>query len=421
MNRENQTQHTLPLSSNLEILKRPLSLSTGTIPNRLAIQPMEGCDGKADGSPDERTVRRYERFAGSGAGLIWFEAVAVQEDGRANPRQLWLQDENLDSFKRLVENIRIRALKETNTEPMIIMQATHSGRYSKPQGKVEPLIAYNNPLFEKDAPIPAERILTDDAIKIIEQSYAKSTLLAQKAGFDGIDIKACHRYLNSELFSAFTREGLYGGSFENRTRFFRNAVQLARDNSKDFVVTSRMNIYDGFPYPYGFGVVKDRSGSLSPDLSEPIELIRALDFELLNITMGNPYVNPEVNRPIQLQGVERMYSLTKQIQDRFPSLHIVASAPSFMKGDSPALAAGAIEQGYCSLVGFGRMAFAYPQFAKDTLQGNFDNKKTCITCGKCSELMRAGQVTGCVIRDKVYTERYKEVFALTSTATAEAR
>ncbi|MCL2344108.1 MAG: flavin oxidoreductase/NADH oxidase, partial [Firmicutes bacterium] len=72
------------------------------------------------------------------------------------------------------------------------------------------------------------------------------------------------------------------------------------------------------------------------------------------------------------------------------------------------LAAGYVQSGICKLVGFGRMAFAYPRFARDILSGEFDKKQSCITCGKCTELMRAGSVTGCVVRDGIYTKLYQE-------------
>ena len=109
-----------------------------TIPNRLVCQAMEGCDGTFTGEPDQLTKRRYDRFAKGGAGLIWFEATAVLPEGRANPRQLYIHKDNLDDFKRQVETIKETALKENGYEPLVIMQATHSGRYSKPEGKPAP-------------------------------------------------------------------------------------------------------------------------------------------------------------------------------------------------------------------------------------------------------------------------------------------
>ena len=73
----------IPISEDLEILKRRIPMGDKDIPNSLGIHPMEGCDGTAEGKPDELTYRRYERFARGGAGLLWFEATAVVKEGRA--------------------------------------------------------------------------------------------------------------------------------------------------------------------------------------------------------------------------------------------------------------------------------------------------------------------------------------------------
>ncbi len=404
----------LPLSENLACLQEPLTLQDGhTVQGRIAIQPMEGCDGNADGSPAELTLRRYRRFAGSGAGLIWAEAVAVTPEGRANPRQLWLTEDNLDAFKAMTEQIREISLKENGFAPLIILQATHSGRYSKPTGTPAPIIAYQNPLFEKDAPIDPARIITDDRLKELEEAYGKTARLAEAAGFDGVDIKACHRYLVSELLSAYNRPGAYGGSFENRTRFYRNALSSAKAHvSGRMLITSRLNVYDGFPYPYGFGV--SPAGGLQPDLTEPIRLVKALreemGMELLDITIGNPYVNPHVNRPYDagpyvpeehpLEGVARMFACIGQIARAVPDMKIISSGHSYLRQLAPYLAAGAVETGVSAMAGFGREFFAYPDFPKDLFKtGALAPEKCCIACGKCSELMRAGSMAGCVVRD----------------------
>ena len=86
----------LPLSDNTEVLLKPVEKNGLRFENRFVIQPMEGCDAAADGTPGELTKRRYERFAKSGAGLIWAEAVAVQKQARAKPDQLLASDGALD-------------------------------------------------------------------------------------------------------------------------------------------------------------------------------------------------------------------------------------------------------------------------------------------------------------------------------------
>lgn len=420
-NRELDTE--LPFSENTAVLGRSLLIGNKEIHNRLACQAMEGCDGNSDGTPGELTLRRYDRFAKGGAGLIWYEATAVLPEGKANPRQLYICKDNLDAFKRQVEIIKETALKENGFEPIVIMQATHSGRYSKPEGAPAPLIAYNNPIFEKDNPISSDRIVTDDYIDTVLDALINASILAEKAGFDGVDIKACHRYLNCELLSAYERKGKYGGSFENRTRLLRESILGAMEvTDKNFIVSSRMNVYDGFPYPYGFGV--SENGDINPDFTEPIKLISILSsygVKLLNITMGNPYFNPHVNRPFAkggytheehpLEGVARMLKGIAEIKQAVPSINIISSALSYLGVAAPFVAAAFIEQGLFDIAGFGRTIFAYPDFASDILKnGEMNKNKICICCSKCTEIMRTpGGTPGCVIRDRdIYAPIYKK-------------
>lgn len=403
----------VPLSEDLSTLYAPLALGEKSAANRIAFQPMEGTDGTEDGAPGPLTVRRYERFAKAGPGLIWFEAVATVPEARASAHQLYLREDNLDAFARLNERIREICLKENGYEPVIVMQATNSGRYSKPNGFPEPLIAYNCPPLE-DTPLPKERILSDGDLRRYEEAFEQTARLCARAGFDGMDVKCCHRYLACELLSAYTRPGPYGGSYENRTRFLKNAYRAARagSGSGDFFLTSRLNVYDGFPYPYGFGV---HEGSLEPDMAEPIRLIRELkdefDIPLINVTMGNPYRNPHVNRPYDhgnyvpdehpLTGIGRMMQGVSEIQRALPELPVLGSAFSYLRQFSVNLAAGMVGGGHCAMAGFGRMAFADPGFVQEAKRtGAVDGRNVCVTCGKCAQLLRAGTPAGCAVRDR---------------------
>ena len=402
----------LPLQEDVSPLFRPLPLGAKAAPNRIAFQPMEGTDGTEGGAPGELTIRRYERFAKAGPGLIWFEAVATVPEGRASAHQLYLTEENVDEFKRLTDDIRETCLRENGYAPVLVMQATNSGRYSKPHGYPEPMIAYNCPPLE-DTPLPADRIVSDDDLRRFEEAYTKTARLCQQAGFDGMDVKCCHRYLACELLSAYTRPGEYGGSFENRTRFLKNCYRAAQAglSSGEFFLTSRLNAYDGFPYPYGFGV---REGSLEPDMTEAIRLIRELEAEfhipLINITMGNPYKNPHVNRPYDhgnyvpdehpLEGVDRVMKGVSEIQHAV-DIPVLGSAFSYLRQFSTNLAAGMVAGGHAAMAGFGRMAFAYPDFVQDARKdGHIDPRRVCLTCGGCAKLLRAGTPAGCILRDR---------------------
>lgn len=415
---------TLPYADALSSLAAPLQLGTKTAPNRIAYQPMEGCDGTFDGRPGELTLRRYDRLARGGAGLVWVEAMAVAQEGRANPRQLYFTDQTADDFARLVERIKSTCLKENGYEPLVIAQLTHSGRYSKPEGERAPLIACRNSLLELTAPCTDDQIVSDDYLDGLKERLVTSALRAERVGFDGADIKSCHRYLLCELLSAYTRPGKYGGSWENRTRMLRETIRDSLQNcGKDFLVTSRLNLYDGYEYPLGFGT-KEGCG-ITPDYSEAVALCRELEHygvKLLNFTMGNPYFNPHVNRPYArggydhpehpMVGCARMTDGITTVAREIPSVAVISSALSYMGTESAHVAAACVQQGNYAMAGFGRLTLAYPDLARDILnQGALSPDRICMACSMCTQIMRQkGGTPGCAIRDaEVYAPIYREL------------
>lgn len=413
----------IPICEDLEILKQPIKINSKIIPNALAVHPMEGCDGTLDGNPGPLTLRRYERFAKGGAGLLWVEASAISKESRANPRQLHICNENKEGFKNLLRHIDLSSKQAFGEghKTYNVIQLTHSGRYSKPTGKSEPIIAALNPYLDKFMS-NNYKIITDVELERIEDSYVDAAEIAANLGFDAVDIKSCHRYLNSELLSAYTREGNYGGSFENRTRFLLNIIDKIKNKlGASIDITLRMNAYDAIPYPYGFGVSKDCKEI--PDLSEPIKLMKILyakGVKLINISCGNPYYNPHVGRPFDIgpytsledpiQSAAKMLNIVKELQQAVPDMIVIATGFTWFRDFAPFVAAGGIKEGWFKMAGFGRQAFAYPDFAKDIINnGEMDRNKCCITCSKCSEIMRDGGKTGCVIRDReVYGDIYNE-------------
>ena len=418
-----EAEVSFPYSEDISCLAREMKIGTRVAHNRIVYQAMEGCDGTFDGAPDELTKRRYMRFARGGAGIIWFEATAVLGEGRANPRQMYLTPKTKGDFSRIVNDIKEECIKSNGFEPLVFMQLTHSGRYSKPEGTPAPLIAYNNPIFEKDNPIDKSRIVTDSYLDTLKEALVNGASVAKECGFDGADIKSCHRYLLSELLSAYLRDGKYGGSFENRTRLLTEAVRDAKIlTGKDFIITSRLNIYDGFEYPYGFGV-KEGCG-ITPDLTEAKMLAKNLvanGIDLLDFTMGNPYFNPHVNRPYSkggyeapehpMFGVHRMLEGISEVKKEI-SVPVISSGISYLGSESANVCAGYINEGKFDFAGYGRQTLAYPDCANAITSGaNLDPKRLCICCSKCTEIMRKpGGTPGCVIRDgEVYMPLYKKL------------
>ena len=382
--------------------------------NRVVLQPMEGCDCNTDGSPSELTREKYIRAARSGAGLIWFEANAVCPEGRTNPRQMMLTEDNLPSFKNLLQEMREIAKKECGISPIFILQLTHSGRQS-----IVPMIAYRHPIYEERRPVTDENIVTDEYLDTLSEKYAESARLAVEAGFDGVDVKSCHGYLFQELLSAFTRAGRYGGSFENRIKLYLDCVRVVKKAIPDHILlTTRLSVSDMVPKPYGFGTTEENA----LDLTEPDMLIERLvseGIQILNVTVGNPYYNPHVNRPYRKggyetpeaaqTGLERFEYIEGHIKEKFPMLTVVGSGLSYYRDDLMEQSERQLRNGICDMVGYGRMWLAYPDFYRDHLNGNFEAKKCCLACSKCTELMRAKRVSGCAVFHEYYRNLYKEI------------
>ncbi|MHB9133638.1 MAG: oxidoreductase [Armatimonadota bacterium] len=417
----------IPLSERVEVLGTPVQFGRLTVPNRMAIHPMEGCDCDHLGTPSELTVRKYERFAAGGSGLLWLEACAVVPEGRANPRQLMLTKANLDDFKRFVERIRAaaRGTMGADFNPVLVLQLTHSGRYSKPEGKAAPLIAHHSIIDPKSCVTPDTPILTDEYLDSLHEHYVTAALLAQEAGFDAVDIKACHRYLVSELLASFTRENSrYGGSFENRIRLLTEVAKQVSAAVPGMEVSSRLNIYDALEYPYGWGV--DKNDMMTPDFSEPrrlIEQLAEIGYHGLNTSIGNPYYNPHVGRPFDfpikgmytpeehpLETLHRFIHITRGVQEAFPGMMVVGTGYTWVRQFYPYIAAALVEKGWVSVAGLGRGGLAYPDFARDILQtGTMAPKKSCVTCSACTQIMRDGGTSGCVVRDaEVYGPIYRQ-------------
>ena len=325
----------------------------------------------------------------------------------------------MDDYRRFTDELKEAGLKKNGHAPYLVMQANHSGRYSNPDNKPAPLIAYRHPYLEQFRAADDSCIVSDDYLKRTEENFGEGARLAKEAGFDAVDIKSCHGYLFQEVASAYTRPGLYGGSYENRTRLLKNSIRAAQVYEDDsFMVTSRLGIYDGYPEGGGFGQKSDGT----QDLSEPIRLVKELKemgVDMIDLTMGNPYVTTHVTRPFDMgkyppeehpfEGLHRMITSIGEVKKAVPDMVILASAPTYLRQYSDLYTAGAVEMGLCDGMLFGRMQFADPDFANEIVSGRLDPKRICLTCGKCGDLIRSHKPTGCVIRDnETFMPYYRE-------------
>lgn len=421
--------------------------------NRYAVQPMEGWDGTTSGGITPEVLRRWQRFGQSGAKLIFGgEAMAVRPDGRANPNQLIISEQNTADLAKLRETL-LSAHKELygSTDDLVIgFQLTHSGRFCKPNdhSRLEPCPAYRHPLLDPSFKVTSDaQVWTDSELDRLVEDYVAAARIAWDVGADFVDIKHCHGYLLHELLSAFTRPGKYGGSFENRTRMLRDIVAAIRASGNRIELAVRLSAFDFvpfrpdpalsrpgrpgpgvpvpfshcLPYRYAFGV--SQQNPIAYDLTETfqfLDLCAGLDIKIINLTAGSPYYNPHIQRPAAyppsdgyqppedpLVGVARQINVVRQLKARAPAnLLLVGTAYSYLQEYLPHVAQHVLRHDWADLIGIGRMVLSYPTILADAIgQGMLQSKSICRTFSDCTTAPRKGLISGCYPLDRYYSAR----------------
>lgn len=420
------------------VLNQPLQLGDKVIGNRFCALPMEGWDGTKDGRPSELTERRWRNFGLSGCKLIWGgEACAVCHNGKANPRQLVINEQTVKEIANLLKALKASHLGHYKSDDLLIgLQLTHSGRFCRPGDNevAEPKILYNHPILDKRFGLPeGHHCLSDEEIKEIIRQFIDAALLAEQAGFDFVDIKHCHGYLGHEFLSALTREGQYGGNFENRTRFLREIVSGIRKRTKTLMLGIRVSIFDFVPfgkneegvgvpvafegpYPFAFG---GNGTGVGIDLREPMKflnLLSEMEINLVCVTAGSPYYNPHIQRPAMyppsdgylpaegpLVGVSRLINTCAELKQKGPELLFVGSGYTYLQEWIPNVAQCVIRTKLADFVGLGRAMLSYPEIVTDILNGRpLDKKRICRTFSDCTTAPRHGLVSGCYALDDFY-------------------
>lgn len=411
--------------------------------NRFAILPMEGWDGTEDGQPSDLTRRRWARIGSSEAGLVWAEATAVCPDGRANPHQLLASEANIGGLAELRNQL--------DPAQVAGLQLTHSGRFARPEWRAAPLTAYSHPLLDSRVGADAASAVSDSYLDDLVAAFVAAALVARHAGFDFVDVKACHGYLHHELLSGVTRPGRFGGDFEGRTTFLREVVAGIRSEAPELAIAVRLSAFDFVPHeigedgrgvpvaaaPYGYAFGGDGTG-VGIDLTEThefLDLLRSLGVGLVSISAGSPYYVPHIQRPAYfppsdgylppedpLVGVARLLSVAADLKRRHPDLTIVGTGYSYLQEWLPNVAQAVIATGGADLIGIGRMVLSYPRLPADVLAGReLDRRQICRTFSDCTTAPRAGLVSGCYPLDEYYKSRPERVQLARRKREAKAR
>jgi NADPH2 dehydrogenase len=387
---------TLPFADppDVDALAAPIQVVGRTCGNRFCILPMEGWDGTPDGRPTDLVRRRWRRFGESGAGLVWGgEAFAVRTDGRANPHQLCLGPSSADDLAEL------HALLDP--QQVTGLQLTHSGRWS-----VEPRPPRHDALLDGRR---SGTLLTAAELDDLVGDYVTAAGLARDAGFDFVDVKACHGYLLHELLSG-------DGELAERTATMQTITERIREAG--IRVGVRLSIFDLPPHQPGPDGVGEPEAGEPWGFNDPLALIDALGIDLLCTTAGSPYYCPHAQRPAwtppsdgyappedPLVGVARLLSAAAAVSAARPHVTVVATGFSYLQEWLPHVASAMVRDGRAGLVGIGRMALSYPDLPADVLAGReIDRKRLCRTFSDCTTAPRNGLVSGCYPLDPMYKE-----------------
>jgi 2,4-dienoyl-CoA reductase-like NADH-dependent reductase (Old Yellow Enzyme family) len=266
----------------------PLGLRSVTLRNRIAVSPMcqySAEDGRAN---DWHLVHLGSRAVG-GAGLVVFEASAVEPRGRISPADLGLWDDaQVEPLARVVRFVEAHGA-------VAALQLAHAGRKASVRAPWEggaPLapaaggwlpVAPSALPFADGHPVPAA--LDRDGIRGIVAAFAAAARRAAAAGFRALEVHCAHGYLLHQFLSPLSnlRDDLYGGSFEGRTRLAREVVHAVRDAWPERLpLLLRISATDWMPGGW--------------DVDQSVELARALEpaLDLVDVSSGGLAWNAKV-------------------------------------------------------------------------------------------------------------------------------
>ncbi|MCX5919594.1 MAG: NADH:flavin oxidoreductase [Deltaproteobacteria bacterium] len=396
----------------MNILASPLQIGAKTAPNRIVNQPMECNDADDVGNPSELTFNRYRKLAEGGAGIIVVEALTITRESRARKNQLGIDEKTAPTLERLLKEMR-----GMNSKPLILFQITHAGQLSGAD--------FSRHVSVYPLPGKQTHILSEEEMDQIGDDFGRAALIAKQVGADGIDFKQCHGYLGGEMLRPVnTRKDRFGGSFENRTRFFCETMAKIKKSagSSAFLLGARFSVYEGITG--GFGT--PGPAEVIEDLSEPLALVRIMEkagVDYINVSAGIPAITPEIVRPTKNypEGVYRHFGWAQAMkkQVRVP---IIGSGYTYLRDGKNDLkepdpgkksflywAEKNLKEGICDLVGIGRQSLADPLFTRKILEGRSAEVNYCIACGSCSVLLRNQAKVGCPIYSESYKKLLKEV------------
>ncbi|WP_141104153.1 2,4-dienoyl-CoA reductase FMN-binding domain-containing protein, partial [Noviherbaspirillum denitrificans] len=335
-------------------LLKPLDLGFTTLRNRVLMGSMHvGLEEVANGF--ERMAAFYAERARGGVGLIVTGGISPNDRGRPMKGGAKMTtEEEAEHHRCITDAVHAEGGK-------IAMQILHFGRYSYQPGLVAPsaIKAPINPF------VP--HALSGEEVEETIEDFVRCAALAQRAGYDGVEIMGSEGYLINEFIAARTnqRDDEWGGSYENRIRFPVEIVRRTRERvGKNFILIYRLSMLD---------LVE--GGSTLDEVIQLAKAVEAAGATIINTGIGwhearIPTIATKVPRAAYAWVTQRLKG------------HVNVPLVATNRINTPEVGEQLLADGYCDMVSMARPLLADPFFVNKAAEGRADEINTCIGCNQ---------------------------------------
>src|SRR5689334_3098826 len=367
-------------------LLAPLPLGFTTLKNRVLMGSMHtGLEEAPNGFA--KLAAFYAARARGGVGLIVTGGIAPNFSGRIDPHHSQL------SFAWQVAKHRAITDAVHAAGGRIAMQILHGGRYS-----YHPLAVAPSALKSPITPF-RPRALTGWGVRRTIAAYVRCAVLAQRAGYDGVEIMGSEGYLINQFVAPQTnlRDDDWGGSFLNRIRFPVAIVRRTREAvGRDFIIIYRLSMLDLID-----------GGSSWDEVVSLARAVEAAGATILNTGIGWH----EARIPTIATMVPRAAFawVTRRLKGEV-AIPLIATN----RINDPATAEALLARGDADMVSMARPFLADPDFVRKAAAGRAEEINTCIGCNQaCLDRIFARETATCLVNP--YACRESELRLLPAT------
>jgi 2,4-dienoyl-CoA reductase-like NADH-dependent reductase (Old Yellow Enzyme family) len=371
-----------------EALLQPIKLGKLEARNRVVMPPMVLNAAKEDGSVSEKLLISYKNRA-EGVGLVIVESTNVMRGGEIASHQLQIHDNKfIDGLGKLATAIASKQSKS-------LIQINHGG------AKAFPLFAGQTFLSASTIPISHGQIprsMTVGEIEHVVLAFADAAERAVLAGFDGVEVQACHFYLLSQFLSRYSnkREDEYGGDLLGRTKFLRQVVEgIRRRVGDDPILCCRIN-----------GIESIENGLSVQDAGQIGRMLESAGADVLHVS--------GVKRTMQVNFEGKTFTrLVAALTDEDAPGSFVDAASQIKQGVSipvivagkiftPSLGESILQKGKADMIAFGRQMLVNNRFGRYLYEGRVNELKQCTECYNCLKCLVEGMIVECPLNPELF-------------------